>query len=141
MWERIRNWLRKQYQLSSSDIGSLGERAAEAFLRKKGYQVIVRNWRYKRDELDLICRDNEILVFVEVKTRSSRALVPGYYAIDRRKKTALLRGCRAYLRGLSVKPRAVRFDVVEVSRQSGKREKIYHFENVPLFPKEFARSS
>ncbi len=139
MWDRLKNWLRQRF-LISSDIGFLGEKAAEAFLRKKGYQVVAQNWRYKRDELDLICRDKEILVFVEVKTRSSKALVPGYYAVDRRKKRALLRGCRAYLMSLPQKPKTVRFDVVEVSRTRRNPEKIYHFENVPLFPKEFARS-
>jgi len=139
MWSRLRNWL-KQGFLHSDDIGLQGERAADVFLRKKGYQIVAKNWRCKRDELDLICHDREILVFVEVKTRSSRALVSGFYAIDRRKKKALLRGCRAYLWTLPQKPKTVRFDVVEVSRTGRRIDKIYHFENVPLFPKEFARS-
>ena len=138
MWDRLRNWL-KQGLLLSDDIGFEGERPPAVFLRKKGYQMVAKNWRCKNDELDLICRDKEILLFVEVKTRTSRALVSGYYAIYRRKKKALLRGCRAYLWTLPQKPKTVKFDVVEVSRTRRKIEKIYQFENVPLFPKEFAR--
>ncbi len=135
MWDRLKDWF-KQGRRISNDTGSLGEKTVETFLKNKGYQVLVRNWRYKQDELDLICREKEVLVFVEVKTRSSRALVPGYYAIDRRKKRALLRGCRAYLKSLAQKPKTMRFDVVEVSWIGGKTDKIYHFENVPLFSKE-----
>lgn len=117
-------------------IGRGGERAAEAFLRKeKRFRVIARNWRWKKDELDLVCWDGSVLVFVEVKTRSSDALVPGYYAVDKRKKKALCRACYQYLKRLRPKPKTFRFDIVEVGVSSGVKPAIIHFENIPLFPK------
>lgn len=134
--------------------GERGERlAAEWLRREKGFSVVTRNWRNprdRRDEIDLVCRDGEVLVFVEVKARTAEALVPGYHAVDQRKKRVLRRAIEAYLGGLreTEKPRTFRFDVVEVSFEQavrgeggGKRERgeveILHFENVELFSKYF----
>jgi len=119
--------------------GDRGERHAARFLKKeKGFTVLAQNWRAGRDELDLICRDGSVLVCVEVKTRSEDALVSGYHAVNARKKQALLRAFRAYLKKLSQKPRTVRFDVVEVRLgNTGEVVRIFHYPNVPLFPKHF----
>ena len=70
------------------------------------------------------------------------ALVPGYYAaVKPRKKKAVLRAARAYLRALREKPLTVRYDVVEVATsKDGAGPEIRHFENVPLFSKEFLRA-
>jgi putative endonuclease len=121
--------------------GEAGEKAAEKHLvTKRGVQVLARNWRHGRDELDLVCRDGEILVFVEVKTRGAGARVPGFFSVNKRKKKALLRAIRAYRARVSPKPKAVRFDIVEVEWTQGAPGKVRHFENIPLFPKGFARS-
>ena len=137
-------WLRNL--LPSADRGAAGERCAAAFLcRERGYAVVTRNWRSprdRRDEIDLVCRDGEALVFVEVKARSATALVPGYHAVDVRKKRVLLRACTAYLAGLAHKPRTFRLDVVEVAWPTAGAPpnagpEVLHFENVPLFPKHF----
>ncbi len=124
--------------------GETGERLAAEFLRReRGFSVVVRNWRSPRDrraELDLVCRDGEVLVFVEVKTRTAGTLVPGYYAVDRRKKRALLRACGAYLELLAVRPRTFRLDVVEVALPADGAEgapEVRHFANVPLFPRHY----
>jgi putative endonuclease len=125
----------------ASTTGAAGEKAAEQHLiSTRGIQVLARNWRQGRDELDLVCRDGEVLVFVEVKTRQAGARVPGYFTVNKRKKTALLRAIRAYRARLSPKPKAVRFDIVEVEWAGGAPGKVRHFENVPLFSKGFARS-
>lgn len=119
--------------------GEVGERLAAEFLRReRGFRVVVRNWRAPRDrraELDLVCRDGDVLVFVEVKTRAAGALVPGVYAVNARKKRALLRACEAYLRALAVRPRTYRLDVVEVALPADGEPAVLHFENIPLFPK------
>lgn len=124
-----------------SAAGAAGERAAETFLRACGLRVVARNWRGprdRRDELDLVCRDGEALVFVEVKTRAATALVPGYYAVDARKKRVLLRAATAYLRALRPPPTTYRLDIVEVATHpDGREPDVRHFENVPLFPKHF----
>jgi len=119
--------------------GDSGERAAEVYLCERlGFTILARNWRNPRDlreELDLVCRDGDILVFVEVKARAGDALVPGYFAVDRRKRAAVRRAARAYLAGLAKMPRTFRFDVVEVA--TAPAPEVLHFENVPLFGKDF----
>lgn len=121
--------------------GAWGERQAALWLvRQRGFRVIARNWRSpqdRRDELDLVALDGEVLVFVEVKTRRLSARVSGYHAINRRKRAVLRRACDAYLRSLSLedRPQTFRFDVVVVSGDghcSGDFT-ISHFQHVPLF--------
>lgn len=123
--------------------GLRGEQlAAEWLRRERGFSVVTRNWRSPRDrrhEIDLVCRDGEVLVFVEVKSRAAEALVPGFFAVDARKKRTLCRAIKAYLGGLREKPRTFRFDIVEVSLGDSlsDHEAVLHFENVPLFSKHF----
>jgi putative endonuclease len=123
--------------------GGTGERlAAEWLQRKLGFRLLVRNWRSprdRRDELDLVCQDGSVLVFVEVKARAAGALVSGYHAINARKKRVLRRAIRSYLAQLREKPRTFRFDVVEVVMPANATAEpvILHFENVPLFSKSF----
>lgn len=136
----LKGWLGK-----NESGGDRGERLAADWLRKqKGFVLVARNWRSPRDrreEIDLVCRDGEVLVFVEVKARAAGALVPGYHAVDERKKRVLRRAIEAYLGGLkeAERPRTFRFDVVEVSFGGGAdaAEEILHFENVALFSKYF----
>lgn len=123
--------------------GELGEQLAAAWLeRERRFRIVTRNWRNpqdRREEIDLVCRDGDTLVFVEVKARGAGALVPGFHAVDERKKRVLRRGIRTYLATLREKPRTFRFDVVEVAfgaDESAKPE-ILHFENVALFSKYF----
>ena len=136
------DWLRRYLssgEADRSEIGRLGEREAEALLKGKGYRILVRNWRAGKDEIDLICRDDEVLVFVETRTRSVGALVGGFDSIDRRKKEALKRVCRAYLGKVRPRPRSFRFDVVEVEHEGGEIVVARHFENSPLFGKSMGR--
>lgn len=134
---------------AAADSGAQGERLAASWLqRERRFSVVARNWRSPRDrreEIDLVCRDGEVLVFVEVKARAAGALVPGYHAIDKRKKRVLRRAIEAYLARLRSKPLTFRFDVVEISfpattemkTHHGAEPEILHFENVPLFSKYF----
>ena len=144
------------------NVGECGEQtAAHWLIRERGLKIIARNWRNprdRRDEIDLVCLEGDILVFVEVKARAVGALVPGFYAINARKKRVLRRTIDAYLALLRVKPNTFRFDVVEVTvpaaagqtvsnqlappRPAGSVKipsdpEVLHFENVPLFPKGF----
>ncbi|MEO6568676.1 MAG: YraN family protein, partial [Opitutaceae bacterium] len=112
--------MRKIFGLNPApSTGERGERAAADWLtRERGLRVIARNWRNprdRRDEIDLVCRDGDVLVFIEVKARVAGALVPGFYAVDARKKRVLRRTIDAYLALLRVKPNTFRFDVVEVT--------------------------
>ena len=135
-------FLQTLFATNESD-GDRGERvAAEWLARERGFRTVTRNWRNPRDrreEIDLVCRDGEALVFVEVKARAAGALVPGYHAVNERKKRVLRRASAAYLRALPDKPHTFRFDVVEVTFGRATRDvpEVLHFENVPLFPKHF----
>jgi len=135
----LQRWLR-----GGEEPGARRERwAADWLRRERGFKVVARNWRNPRDrreEIDLVCRDGKVLVFVEVKTRAAHALVPGYHAVDARKRRVLRSVCRAYLMLLRKRPRSLRFDVVELALPEPGSEappEIRHFENVPLFPKSF----
>lgn len=143
MLARIREWLARWRR--ADDAGSAGERHAAAWLeREKHFRIVARNWRAPRDnrlEIDLVARHGEALVFIEVKTRAEGALVPGYFAaVTKRKKKALLQATRAYVAQLRSRPHTIRFDVVEVVRDAdGRPGEVLHFENVPLFAKEYLR--
>jgi putative endonuclease len=137
-------WLRIAPQSAAGDAreaGARGEAAAADFLVKRhGFSIVARNWRSprdQRDEIDLVARDGDVLVFVEVKARAAEALVPGYYAVDERKKRVLRRAVHAYLSALEQPPRTFRFDVVEVSLSDRLPPQCLHFENIPLFPKGY----
>lgn len=126
-----------------ADTGAAAEEEAARWLEKeRGFRIAARNWRSpddRREELDLVAHDGDVLVFVEVKARARGALVPGYYAVNRRKKNVLRRAITSYLRRLREKPRTFRLDVVEVvPGADGKGSpEVLHFENIPLFPKHF----
>lgn len=139
------SWLQRFFFRSGSR-GETGERLAADFLkRERGFKVVTRNWRSPRDrraEIDLVCRDGDVLVFVEVKTRTAGALVPGFYAVGKRKKRAMLRACKTYLGQMTMRPRTFRFDVVEVTLPANSTlpappPEVRHFENIPLFPKHY----
>ncbi|MET0261702.1 MAG: YraN family protein [Rariglobus sp.] len=120
--------------------GERGELLAAAFLKEKGFRVVARNWRSpadRRDEIDLILTDGDVLVFVEVKTRAAAALVSGYHAVNSRKKTVVRRAAIAYLRALRPAPLTYRFDVVEVAITPAGEPEVRHYENIELFPKHF----
>ncbi|MFH1496754.1 MAG: YraN family protein [Verrucomicrobiota bacterium] len=137
MLAQIEDWLLARPNSSPETGGEAGERCAADFLAAKGLRIVSRNWRNpkdRREEIDLICTDDGILVFVEVKARSASAKVPGYYTVNRRKKAVLLRACRAYLASLRREPTTYRFDVVEVATRADAAPEVLHFENVPLFP-------
>jgi putative endonuclease len=127
LFERLKQWV-SQRPVST---GEAGEKAAENFLKhEKDFRIRERNWRNGQDEIDLIALEGDILVFVEVKTRRSGGLVPGYYSVDKRKKRALKRASRAYLKTLKQKPITSRLDVVEVNYHPEKEWAILHFTNV-----------
>jgi putative endonuclease len=110
--------------------GVWGEREAEQFLAAKGYSILSRRFRVTlRDEVDLVARDGEILVFVEVKTRKTETYGRPLSAVDRRKRHVLSRAAVRYL-GRLRKPVNFRFDVVEVigSRDTG-NPLVRHIEN------------
>ena len=134
--------VRREAPTARAEAGARGEQAAADYLQARhGFTIVTRNWRSprdRRDELDLVCRDGDVLVFVEVKTRAAGALVPGYFAVDERKKRVLRRTIDAYLHALASPPQTFRCDVVEVALPGdGAAPEILHFENIALFSKHY----
>lgn len=137
----LRQWVRRYL---GRDAGARGEALAARHLeRELGCRVVARNWRNpadRREELDLIVRDGEALVFVEVKTRTADALVPGFYAVNQRKRRVMRRAARAYLARLAHPPATVRFDVVEVELPAAGEKSppvVRHYANLQLFAKHY----
>jgi len=95
--------------------GRSGEEQAYFYLRRLGYVMIARNWRspHHKGELDLVGWDNDVLCFIEVKTRTTRDVKPAEAAVDLQKQRALAAIARDYLRRLPEAPQ-FRFDVVSV---------------------------
>ena len=123
---------------SRTERGQFGEDlAAEYCKHRLGYKRIARNWRWKRDELDLICLDGEVLVFIEVRARAVDALVSGVHSVSASKKQALLRGCKAYIKQLQNPPKHIRFDIVDVAITREGEGTVRHYANVPLFSKHY----
>ena len=95
--------------------GEWGERQAETYLRAQRYKILGRRVRVgSRDELDLVARDGEVLVFVEVKTRKSEAFGRPASAVNRKKRHALSRAAIRYIQKIRKPAVDFRFDVVEV---------------------------
>ena len=102
-------------------VGRFGEQVAADFVRELGLEILDRNWRCPGGEIDIVARDGATLVFVEVKTRSSRAYGLPAEAVDARKAARIRRLAGQWMtayRDTGEAPfwQAVRFDVVSVIR-------------------------
>jgi putative endonuclease len=95
--------------------GALGEKLACRYLKRNGYKILFRNFRGRSGgEIDVVCREDDTLVFVEVKTRAREDFGRPIEAVDREKQKRISRGALAWLRMLDNPDILFRFDVVEV---------------------------
>jgi putative endonuclease len=95
--------------------GARGEKLARRYLKRNGYKVLFRNFRGRSGgEIDIVCRDDDTLVFVEVKTRGREDFGRPVEAVDREKQKRISRGALAWLRMLDNPDILFRFDVVEI---------------------------
>lgn len=104
-------------------VGAYGERAAARYLREQGLVVLDRNWRCPSGELDLVLRDGDDVVFCEVKTRRGEGFGRPAEAVTEDKVRRLRRLAGLWLAQTTLRPHALRFDVVEVlpQRRGGPR--------------------
>lgn len=105
--------------MSSKDshlrLGEHGEKLAARFLRGHGFKILYRNFRGRQGgEIDLVCRERDTLVFVEVKTRTREDFGRPLEAVNREKQRRISLGGLAWLRLLGDPDILFRFDVVEV---------------------------
>lgn len=126
---RIKSLFAKANQPEHLRRGELGERAARKHLQQLGLKFLTANFRSDRGEIDLIFRDNDCLVFVEVKTRSSEDWTRPAAAVDKRKKRLLTLTAFDYLRLLKNPEVKFRFDIVEVLLAEGEVREVRHLIN------------
>ena len=112
---------------SAEQIGSDGESAAVRFLTRSGLHIVERNWSCRHGEVDVICRDKDAWVFVEVKASHRMSVRPPEARVDADKQRRLRRMARFYL-GTGVETSVCRFDVVSVWWEQGEI-RIQHNEN------------
>lgn len=125
---------------SNREFGALGERLAVEYLKKKRYKILEKNYKNKLGEIDVIARDGEEIVFIEVKTRPASPYLGGAVAVDARKQLHILRTAALYLSAKKPKLQP-RFDVLEleVDRTSGKLVRVSHYENAFSQTEDYAR--
>ena len=109
-------------------VGKIGEDLAAKFLEEKGYNIIERNYRFGHGELDIIAEKNNMLIFIEVKTKKHGDFGDPINWIKRGKQLQMGRIARGYLYERNITDRDCRFDVVLVTWQDG-LWKIDHLEN------------
>jgi putative endonuclease len=121
---------RVEEEASHIRTGRKGEELAYFWLRQRGYVIIARNWRSvrRRGEVDLIGWEDGELCFIEVKTRTTRAVKPAEAAVDRDKQYELVGMAREYMRRMPSET-VTRFDVVSVYFCAGEEPDVQLFKN------------
>jgi putative endonuclease len=95
-------------------LGVLGEEVAFHYLRSRGYRVLLRNYRCLFGEIDLVACDGDVLVFVEVKTRTDDSMGAPAEAVTAHKRRQITRSANHYLKSRGQTEATCRFDVVSV---------------------------
>jgi putative endonuclease len=113
-------------RLPTQQIGALGEKMAAAELEAAGFTILARNYRCASGELDLIARDGEVIVFVEVKTRSSAAFGLPRDAVTPAKRRKMARAASHYLLSHVENECPYRADIVEVALVRGRVAAVRH---------------
>jgi putative endonuclease len=103
-------------------LGRFGEELASRRLQKLGYKILEKNYRCPLGEIDLVARDGDVLVFVEIKTRKNRPLGEAKEAVHKRKQGQLSRVALAYLKSKNLWGTKARFDVVAIGLGEGKEK-------------------
>jgi len=116
----LSNWWGSRFSRSKElsehvQLGARGEKLACGFLRREGYKILYRNFRARHGgEVDIVCRDGEALVFVEMKTRRRDDMTRPSDAVNAAKRKLISRGAMAWLQLLDNPDIVSRFDVVEI---------------------------
>lgn len=115
------------------DIGKRGEQLAMQYLQQKGLQILESNWRCRSGEIDVIALDQEELVFVEVRTRTSgrQRFGSAEESVDYRKQTQVRRVASVYLSLKNQQDHAVRFDVITIKLIPQHSDFEYEINHIP----------
>lgn len=113
-----------------NELGKEGEKLAEEFLLKNGYQILEQNWRFKKAEVDIIAKKNDLLAIIEVKTRSSNYFGNPQDFVNQKKIKLLVEAINQYVisKDLDLE---VRFDIIAILKKNNAFE-IKHLEDAFL---------
>ncbi len=112
---------------STQSIGNQGEETAAEFLVKKGYLILHKNWRYKHLEIDIIARDKNELVIVEVKTRKNEDFEGPQDVVTKKKQKFLIEATAAFIEKYDI-DLETRFDIIHIITEN-KGPKIEHIKD------------
>lgn len=115
-----------------NELGKKGEQAAATFMKSKGYKVLKRNWRKHRYEIDIVAEDEQYIVFVEVKTRTSRQWGNPEDFIGNAKIRRIVEGADLYLQ-LNDIDKPARFDIISAV-WDGTNFEIEHIDDAFMSP-------
>ncbi|MDI6839935.1 MAG: YraN family protein [bacterium] len=117
--------------MNRRNFGIAGETMAVDYLKNRGYVILERNYRFGKNEVDIICEKMGVVVFVEVKIRSSNEFGTHIEAVNPDKANKIIKVARQYLYSRGLLGRCeTRFDIIGISKGScGQGDKIEHIEN------------
>ena len=113
---------------SHNDLGALGEKISLEYLLEKNYQILETNWVCGHKEVDIIAKDGDTIVFVEVKTRHSKCLVDPEITVDSYKQRHLIWAANSYVNRYQY-DNDVRFDIIAIIVNPNNEKKIEHIED------------
>lgn len=114
-----------------NNLGYWGEEKAVEYLKRKGFQILHRDWKYQHRDLDIVASIDNQLVIVEVKTRKSDTVLAPEMAVDRRKVRSLMIAANAYIKLFKI-DLDVRFDIIAVLGDNDDNMEINHIEDAFL---------
>ena len=114
-----------------NDTGKWGEDLAAKYLEEKGYTIVERDWKSGRRDIDIIALDDDVVVFVEVKTRRNRLFGDPEESVDYHKLQNLQQAISHYLKFRNIR-QDIRFDIISVVGTIGSEPDIQHIQNVAL---------
>ena len=103
--------------MTTKEMGDFGEQYALQYLRKKGFKIVQTNYRFKRNELDIICKEGDEFVFIEVKARQTAEIGEPWRAVTKTKQRQIIKCAHHYLieNNLDVESR---FDIISIVHNS-----------------------
>lgn len=110
-----------------NEIGSIGENIACNFLAKSGYEILERNYRFKKLEVDIICQKDDLLVVVEVKTRTYDGVLEPEMAVTKTKQKQIIKATNQYIIENEI-DLETRFDIIGIVLQ-GSNQELRHIED------------
>ncbi|KJR40388.1 endonuclease [Candidatus Magnetoovum chiemensis] len=100
--------------MNNNLIGKYGELLARRYIRKIGYKIVSKNFKTQDGEIDLIAKDNNTYVFIEVKTKKNAAFAKPFENVNMKKRQRLIKTALMYLKELAQTP-SCRFDIISIT--------------------------